>query len=105
VDRSPFPRSSTGGRHRANIEQERNDTAAQAQQFSASALAAVPADQRRVVEFAMAGAKRRLGDLDQQVQQAQVDENEAANALTQEQSRWGDLNTRLDDLERTLGAR
>jgi hypothetical protein len=34
-----------------------------------------------------------------------VDENEVINALSQEQSRWGDLNARLDDLERTLGAR
>ena len=47
---------------RVNIEQVRNETAAQTQQFSASALAAVPVDQRRDFEFVMAEAKRRLAD-------------------------------------------
>ena len=45
---------------RVNIEQARNETAAQTQQFSASELAAVPVDQRRDFEFVMAEAKRRL---------------------------------------------
>ena len=90
---------------RANLEQVRNETAAQTQQFNASTLSAVPIEQRRDFEFVMAEAKRRLAEQDRQLQQAQADENEAANALGQEQSRWGDLNTRLDDLERTLGAR
>lgn len=53
----------------------------------------------------MGDAKRRLPEQERQLQQAQADENEAINALSQEQSRWGDLNTRLDDLERSLGAR
>jgi TolA-binding protein len=90
---------------RVNLEQERNEMAAQVQRFGASELSALPNDQRRDVESAMADAKRRLADQDRQLQQAQVDENEAVNALGQEQSRWGDLNTRLDDLERSLGAR
>ena len=90
---------------RANIEQARNETAAQTQQFNAGALSAVPIEQRRDVEFVIAEAKRRLAEQDRLLQQAQADESDAAIALGQEQSRWGDLNTRLDDLERTLGAR
>jgi seryl-tRNA synthetase len=90
---------------RVNLEQVRNEVAAQVRRFGASELSALPNDQRRDVEFAVADAKRRLADQDRQLQQAQMDENEAVNALSQEQSRWGDLSTRLDDLERTLGAR
>ena len=90
---------------RVNLEQLRNEVAAQVRRFGASELSALPNDQRRDVELAMADTKRRLADQDRLLQQAQVDENEAVNALSQEQSRWGDLNTRLDDLERTLGAR
>ena len=90
---------------RVNMEQERDEMAAQTQRFSANELSALPNDQRKVFEFMMGDTKRRLADQDRQLQQAQADENEAANALSQEQSRWGDLNTRLDDLERSLGAR
>ena len=90
---------------RVNLEQLRNEVAAQVGRFGASELSALPNDQRRDVEFAMADTKRRLADQDRLLQQAQMDENEAVNALSQEQSRWGDLNTRLDDLERSLGAR
>lgn len=90
---------------RVNLEQLRNEVAAQVRRFGASELSALPNDQRRDVELAMADTKRRLADQDRQLQQAQADENEAVNALSQEQSRWGDLNTKLDDLERTLGAR
>jgi hypothetical protein len=90
---------------RVNMEQLRNDVVAQQRSFSATELSALPNDQRRDFEFMMADAKRRLADRDRLLQQAQVDENEAVNALAQEQSRWGDLNTRLDDLERSLGAR
>ena len=90
---------------RVNLEQGRNEMAAQVRRFGANELSVLPNDQRRDVEFAMADAKRRLADQDRQLQEAQADENEAVNALTQEQSRWGDLNTRLDDLERSLGAR
>jgi hypothetical protein len=91
---------------RAKIEQERNDTTTRVQEFNVNALAAVvPVEQRRMMEFAMAEAKRQLPELDRQLLQAQADENDAVNALSQEQGRWGDLNTRLDDLERSLGAR
>ena len=90
---------------RVNLEQVRNEVAAQVGRFGASELSALANDQRRDVEFAMADTKRRLADQDRLLQQAQMDENEAVNALSQEQSRWGDLNTRVDDLERSLGAR
>ena len=52
----------------------------------------------------VAEAKRRLADQDRILQQAQIEETDATNALGQEQSRWGDLNTRLDDLDRSIGA-
>jgi hypothetical protein len=90
---------------RVKMEQERNEIAAQTRRWSATELSALPADQRRDFEGVMADAKRRLADQERLLQQAQVDENEAVNALSQEQSRWGDLNTRLEDLERTLGGR
>lgn len=90
---------------RMNVEQEGKDMADQVRRFNANELSALPIEQRRVIEFAMGDTKRRLADHDRLLQQAQADENEAVNALSQEQSRWGDLNTRLDDLERTLGGR
>lgn len=90
---------------RVNMEQARNEIAAQTQRWSATELSSLPNDQRRDFEAVMADTKRRLTDQDRLLQQAQVDENEAVNALSQEQSRWGDLNTRLEDLERTLGGR
>jgi hypothetical protein len=90
---------------RVNMEGLRNETAAQSRQFTASELSGIPSDQRRDFELMMGEAKRRLAEQERQLQQAQVDENEVINALSQEQSRWGDLNARLDDLERTLGAR
>jgi hypothetical protein len=88
-----------------NIEQGRNEVAAQAARLSATELSELPSEERRDIEGVMADAKRRLTDQDRLLQQAQVDENDAVNALSQEQSRWGDLNTRLEDLERTLGGR
>jgi hypothetical protein len=90
---------------RVNLEQARNEVAAQTRRFSATELSALPNDERREFEAVMSDAKRRLADQDRLLQQAQVDENDAVNALSQEQSRWGDLNTRLEGLERTLGGR
>jgi chromosome segregation ATPase len=90
---------------RVNVEQGRNELAAQTQRFSATELSALPADQRRELEGVMAEVKRQLAGQDRLLQQAQVDESDAVTALSQEQGRWGDLNTRLEDLERTLGGR
>jgi hypothetical protein len=72
---------------RVNVEQERIEMAAQTQRFSATELSALPTEQRRAFEFMM-DTKRRLADQDRQLQQALADENEAVNALSQEQSRW-----------------
>jgi hypothetical protein len=61
------------------------------------------ASQRRGFEFEEQALKRKL------VQQAAVEdrlrtrETEAAQLLGAEQSRWVDLNSRLDELERLLG--
>lgn len=90
---------------RVNMEQGRNEMATQVRRVNVSDVSAMPVDQRRDFEFMMADTKRRLAEQERQLQQAQADENDAVNALSQEQSRWGDLNTRLDDLERTLAAR
>ena len=90
---------------RVNMEQERDEMAAQTQRFSANELSALPNDQRKVFEFMMGDTKRRLADQDRQLQQAQADENEAANALSQERAAGAIYNTRLDNLERSLGAR
>jgi len=61
------------------------------------------APQRRGYEFEGQGLKRQIA------QQAAVEERlrsreaEAAQLLAAEQSRWVDLNTKLDELERLLG--
>jgi hypothetical protein len=64
--------------------------------------AGVPADQRRDCEF---GARQRREQLEAQEareQQLRNQEQELANALAAEQARWGEFNSRLDELERTL---
>jgi len=59
--------------------------------------------QRRGREFEEQGLKRKLG------QQAAIEdrwrgrEADAAQLLSAEQSRWIDLNSKLDELERLLG--
>jgi hypothetical protein len=89
---------------RASTEQARNEVASQVRQFNTQELSTLPDAQRRDFEGAMAESKRRLADMDRLLQQTQAEENDAIAALGQEQSRWGDLNSRLDDLERSLGA-
>jgi hypothetical protein len=49
--------------------------------------------------------KSQLVLQDRTVQQIRVEENDAVNALAEEQGRWNDFNARLDDLERSLSQR
>jgi chromosome segregation ATPase len=58
---------------------------------------------RKSYEYEQAEIKRKLGAQSRLEEQLRGRENEAAQALSTEQSRWVDLNARLDDLERLLG--
>jgi len=58
---------------------------------------------RKGLEYEHADLKRRLGAQGRLEEQLRGRENDAAQGLSTEQSRWIDLNTRLDELERLLG--
>jgi hypothetical protein len=58
---------------------------------------------RKAYELEQAGVKRQLSTQSRLVQELRTRENEAAQALSTEQSRWIDINARLDELERLLG--
>jgi hypothetical protein len=88
---------------RSNAEQGREAVAAQMRQFTSGEMAKLPPEDRRQFEFMMEQQKSMLATQERAIQQMQVEENDAAGALAQEQARWGDLNARLDELERSLG--
>ena len=90
---------------RGGAEQARNDVATQVQMFSKPDRSRLSDQQIRDFEWMLDDAKRRLSDQNRVVQQAQEEENEAIDALREEQDRWGDFNARLEELDRTLGAR
>lgn len=79
--------------------------AAQLDQVDSGCGAPVNAQQRRDCELAATQFKRQFGTQQAFEQQLRSQENDLANALAQEQARWSDVNSRLDDLERTLNAR
>jgi hypothetical protein len=80
--------------------------AAQVEQFDGGGCAAPPtAEQRRECEQMVTQFKRQLGTQQAFEQQLRNQENDLANALAQEQARWSDVNSRLDELERVLPAR
>jgi predicted nucleic acid-binding Zn-ribbon protein len=58
---------------------------------------------RKSYEYEQADLKRKLGVNARLEAELRTRENEAAQALSTEQSRWIDLNARLDELERLLG--
>lgn len=63
----------------------------------------VPAgDARRDCESMAAMLKGQLADQEAREQQWRAQENELTNALSAEQARWSDFNSRLDELERSL---
>jgi chromosome segregation ATPase len=58
---------------------------------------------RKSYEYEHADVKRKLGAQARLEEQLRGRENDAAQGLRTEQSRWIDLNSRLDELERLLG--
>ena len=58
---------------------------------------------RRGYEYEQVALKQRMNAQSRLEQQLRARENEAAQLLGAEQSRWADLNARLDELERLLG--
>lgn len=87
---------------RTNAEQGRNMLASEMRQFTDNELAKVSAEDRRQFEFMVAQQKDQLAIQDRNLQQLQIEETDAANALAQEQARWDDLNGRLEELEQSL---
>jgi len=63
----------------------------------------IDASQRRGLEFEEEGLKRKLRQQAALDDQLRNRESEATQLLAVEQSRWVDLNAKLDDLERLLG--
>ena len=86
---------------RATTEQTRVTMASQLQMFGGD-QSKVPPEQRREMEGMVKMVKEQLETLDAALVQLQTEETDAATALAQEQSRWADLNQRLDDLERSI---
>jgi chromosome segregation ATPase len=58
---------------------------------------------RRGYEYEQVALKQKMNAQSRLEQQLRTRENESAQALGTEQSRWIDLNARLDELERLLG--
>jgi hypothetical protein len=80
--------------------------AAQVEQFNRGGCDTTPnAEQRRDCELLVTQFKRQLGTQQAFEQQLRAQENDLANALAQEQARWSDVNSRLDELERALPTR
>lgn len=86
---------------RASAEAARNAIAGQIQMFTGDTSKTSP-EQRREMEAMVKMFKSQIETHDTGIAQMQTEENDAAAALAQEQSRWADLNQRLEDLERSL---
>jgi chromosome segregation ATPase len=65
-------------------------------------LGEVAADERRALEGRLESMRRQNKRFDQRLQELEAEDASAAGALAAEQSRWVDLNNRLEELERTL---
>jgi hypothetical protein len=87
---------------RSGVEQARNMIAGQLRQFTGNELEKLPAEDRRQFEFMVTQQKEQLALQDRNLQQLQLEETDAANALAQEQARWDEFNNRLEELERSL---
>lgn len=90
---------------RSNAEQGRNELASRLRQLTDAEIAARPSEERRQIELQMEQEKSQLALQDRTLQQMQVEETDAVNALALEQGRWNDFNARLEELERSLSAR
>jgi uncharacterized membrane protein len=87
---------------RSNAEQGIAAMASGMPSANAAGLSKLPPEQRRDFERMIEMQREQLAQQEQALAQMRVEENDAANALAQEQSRWSDLNSRLDELERSL---
>ena len=90
---------------RSNAEQGRNELARRIGQLTGAETTRLDPEKRRDLESAVESEKSQLALQDRTLQQIQVEENDAVNALAQEQGRWNDFNARLDELERSLSQR
>jgi hypothetical protein len=59
-------------------------------------------EERGGVEAAIREQRARLAEQEHIVEQLRRDEADAATALTQEQTRWKEFNSRLEELERSF---
>jgi predicted nucleic acid-binding Zn-ribbon protein len=62
----------------------------------------LPAAERTAVEQELSILKTQRARLTQEVQRLQAEEADAASQVANEQSRWVEINQRLEDLERSL---
>jgi hypothetical protein len=60
------------------------------------------AEERGGIEAAIREQRERLAEQERIVDQLRRDEADAATALTQEQTRWKEFNSRLEELERSF---
>jgi hypothetical protein len=95
-----------------NVRQELEGLSATIAQMSAQAQElerlggqeANPEQQRRM-ESEQGAAKRQIAEMTIREQRLRARESDLAAALAAEQNQWADLNRRLDEAERSLGAR
>ena len=84
-------------------EKERTTLAAQVKQFE-NPGSQVPAEQRRDMEGMLVMLRGQLQAAQTTEATLRADQDSLLNALSNEQSRWSDFNSRLDELERALPA-
>jgi len=90
---------------RLNAEQARSALESQMQLIDPADTSKRDPEERRGIEAMMKQWKTQLTMQDRTVQQMQIEETDATNALAHEQGRWNDFNARLDELERSLTQR
>ena len=62
-------------------------------------------EEQRDMEVAFGMSKKKLAQVQREVEQLRAQESNLLNSIATEQNRWTDFNTRLDELERQLPAR
>jgi chromosome segregation ATPase len=78
----------------------------QLQQFERGVqLGTTPADEQRGVDGSIRELRRLVAEGEQEEKELQAQEAELTGQLATEQSRWAEINNRLDDLERQLPTR
>jgi hypothetical protein len=89
---------------RVQAEDVRSEMAMRLRQYTDddSYLQQQEAEERGGVEQAIREQRERLAEQERVVDQLRRDEAEAASGLTQEQARWKDFNSRLEELERAF---